>query len=70
MAREFSKYSFNYSSIFWFTLFTLTFLILGIINSSASTQVTLEWDSNSEPDLVSYKVFCREKCQNLNMLTG
>jgi PKD repeat protein len=64
MARKFFKYPFFYSNIFFFTFFAVAFLLLSSINSSASTQVSLEWSPNSETDLVGYRVFCREKSQS------
>ncbi len=64
MVAILSKYRFNYSFLFWFVLLTLTFLVFSIPNSSGSTQVTLEWSPNSEPDLSGYILFCREQGQN------
>ena len=64
MARKFFKYPFFYSNIFFFTFFAVAFLLLSSINSSAATQVSLEWSPNSETDLVGYRVFCREKSQS------
>jgi hypothetical protein len=58
-----SKYRFNYCFVFWFVLLTTALLIFSIPNSSGSTQVTLEWRPNSEPDLAGYKLFCREQGQ-------
>jgi PKD repeat protein len=64
MVRNLSKYRFNYSFLFWFILLTLNFLFFSILNSSAATQVSLEWAPNSEPDLAGYKIFCREQSQS------
>jgi len=67
MVRSIYKYRFNYSFIlFWFIFVTLFFLLIFTPNSSASTQVTLEWSPNSEPDLSGYRVFCREEGQSYN----
>jgi len=64
MVAILSKYRFNYSFLFWFVLLTLSLLVFSIPNSSGSTQVTLEWSPNSEPDLAGYTLFCREQGQN------
>ncbi len=64
MVAILSKYRFNYSFLLWFVLLTLSFLVFSIPNSSGSTQVTLEWSPNSEPDLAGYTLFCREQGQN------
>jgi hypothetical protein len=65
MVRGIHKYRFNYSFIlFWFIFFTLSFLFFFTPNSSASTQVTLEWSPNSEPDLAGYRVYSREEGQS------
>ena len=42
----------------------LSFLLICVPNSSASTQVILEWSPNSEPDLAGYRVFVREEGQS------
>ena len=63
MFRKFSKYPFNYSFLFYVILLTLNFLFFTIVNSSATTRVSLEWVPNSEPDLAGYRVFFREKGQ-------
>ena len=60
MVRKFSKNPFNYSFLFCFILLTLNLLFFSIVNSSATTQVSLEWVPNSEPNLAGYKIFCRE----------
>lgn len=64
MARKFSKYPLIFSFIFRYAFFTFTFLLLSIINSTAATQVSLEWSLNTEPDLAGYRVFCREQSQS------
>jgi PKD repeat protein len=64
MARKFRTYRFNFPFLFWHTFFTLIFLCLSTLNSSASTQVTLEWVPNSEPDLAGYRVFFSEQGQS------
>jgi PKD repeat protein len=64
MVAILSKYRFNYSFLFWFVLLTIALLVFSIPNSSGSTQVTLEWSPNSEPDLAGYKLFYREQGQN------
>jgi len=63
MVRNVSKYRFSHSFLFWFILLTLNFLFFFILNSSAATQVSLEWTPNSEPVLAGYRVFCREQGQ-------
>jgi len=64
MVAILSKYRFNYTFLLWFVLLTLSLLVFSIPNSSGSTQVTLEWSPNSEPDLAGYTLFCREQGQN------
>ena len=64
MVKILNKYQFNHSFLFWFILLTIIFLFFSILNSSAATQVSLEWDSNNEPDLAGYKIFCREISQS------
>ena len=64
MVRNLSKYRFNYSFLFWFILLTLNFLLFSVLNSSAATQVSLQWDPNSEPDLAGYRIFSREQSQS------
>jgi PKD repeat protein len=64
MVAILSKYRFNYSFLFCFVFLTLALLVFSIPNSSGSTQVTLEWSPNSEPDLAGYTLFCREQGQN------
>ena len=63
MVAILSKYRFHYSLFFWSVLFTAALLVFSIPNSSGSTQVTLEWSPNSEPDLAGYTLFCREQGQ-------
>jgi len=65
VVRSIHKYRFNYSFIlFWFIFVTLFFLLIFSPNSSASTQVTLEWSPNSETDLAGYRVYSREEGQS------
>jgi PKD repeat protein len=64
MSRKFSKYPIFISYIFFYTFILFTFLFLSIINSSAATQVAMEWTPNTEPDLAGYRVFCREQSQS------
>lgn len=66
MVAILSKYRFNYSFLFCFFLLTIALFVFFIPNSSGSTQVTLEWSPNSEPDLAGYLIFCREQGQNYN----
>lgn len=47
--------------LFWLIIIVLSVLFLYISNSTATTQVTLEWSQNSEPDLAGYRVFYREE---------
>lgn len=64
MVRNLSKYPFSHSFLFWFILLTLNFLFFFILSASAATQVSLEWDANSETDLAGYKIFVREQSQS------
>jgi PKD repeat protein len=64
MVAILSKHRFNYSFLFWFFLLTTALFVFSIPNSSGSTQVTLEWSPNTEPDLAGYTLFCREQGQN------
>ena len=64
MVAILSKYRFNYSFLFWFVLLTIALFVFSIPNSSGSTQVTLEWSPNTEPDLAGYTLFCCEQGQN------
>jgi hypothetical protein len=66
MVNNLNKHRFNYSFLFCFILLTLTFLFFIIPNASAATQVSFEWDPNSEPDLAGYRVYCREEGQLYN----
>ena len=59
----FKTYRFNYIFIPCFVLFIFSFMFFFIPNTSAATQVTLEWSPNSEPDLAGYTVFAREDGQ-------
>jgi PKD repeat protein len=64
MVAILSKHRFNYSFLFWFVFLTIALFVFSIPNSLGSTQVTLEWSPNSEPDLAGYTLFCREQGQN------
>ena len=64
MVRNLNQYRFNYFFLFCLIFLTFTFLPFFALNSSAATQVTLEWDPNSEPDLAGYRIFCREQSQS------
>ena len=64
MIENSSKYRLNFSFIFWFLLLTLNLLFFFVLDASAATQVSFEWDPNSEPDLAGYRVFCREESQS------
>ena len=61
-----SKYRFNFSFLFWFLFLTLNFLFFFVLDASAATQVSFEWDPNSEPDLAGYRVYCCEEGQLYN----
>jgi len=63
MVRNLNQYRFNYFFLFLLILLTFTFLPFFTINSSAATQFSFEWDSNIEPDLAGYRIFCREQSQ-------
>ena len=41
-------------------------LFFCFVTSSHAVDVTFQWDQNSEPDSVSYRVFCREEGQSYN----
>jgi PKD repeat protein len=64
MIRILSKDRFNVVFLFWFIFFTLSFLFFLVHNSSAVTQVSLQWDPNSEPDVAGYRIFIREQSQS------
>ncbi|MBW2491845.1 MAG: PKD domain-containing protein [Deltaproteobacteria bacterium] len=64
MFKNLRTYQFNHSFLFYFILLTLNFLFFFTLNSSAATQISLEWSPNNEPDLVGYKIFCREQSQS------
>jgi ribosomal silencing factor RsfS len=66
MVRNLNKYRFKTSFLYWFIFLTLNFLFIFLFDSLAATQVSLEWDPNSEPDLAGYRVFCREQDQSFN----
>jgi len=61
MFRKQSHNRFKHSSKLWFILFTLSVIFFSVVHSFASTQVSLEWNPNSEPDLAGYRVFSREE---------
>jgi PKD repeat protein len=63
MSRKCNKYPIVISYILFYAFISFTFLFLSIINSSAATQVAMEWTPNTEPDLAGYRVFCREQSQ-------
>jgi PKD repeat protein len=64
MVRNLSKARFNVVFLFWFFLFTLSSLFFFVHNSSAVTQVSLQWDPNTEADLAGYRIFSREQSQS------
>jgi len=64
MFRKLSDKRSKFALILWFITFTLSFMFLSVVHSSASTQVTLEWSPNSEPDLAGYRVYYREEGQS------
>lgn len=64
MVRNLNQYRFNYFFLFCLIFLTFTFLPFFALNSSAASQVTLEWDSNSETDLAGYRIFSREQSQS------
>jgi hypothetical protein len=71
MARKFRTYLFNYSLVFCLVFVSIVFLSFDVDRTFAeipagSTQVTLEWSPNDEPDLAGYRVFFREEGQSYN----
>jgi len=64
MVRILSKDRFSYVLLFWFIFFTISFLFFFVFNSSAATQVSLQWDPNTEADLAGYRIFSREQSQS------
>jgi PKD repeat protein len=60
----FKTYRFNYIFILCFVLFIFSFMFFFTPDTSAATQVTLEWIPNTEPDLAGYKIFAREEGQS------
>jgi len=51
----------KHSSKLWFIFLTISLIFLSVVHSFASTQVSLEWSPNKEPNLAGYRVFCREE---------
>jgi PKD repeat protein len=64
MATKIGKHPFFFSSLLWHIFFTFAFLFLTILNSSAATQISLEWGLNTDPDLAGYRIFVREQSQS------
>ena len=64
MVRNSSSYRLNFSFLFWLIFLTLNLLFFFNFDASGATRVSLEWVPNSEPDLVGYRVFCREQGQS------
>ena len=64
MIRNLSKNRFNVVPLFSFIFFALSFLFFFVHNSSAVTQVSLQWDPNTEADLAGYRIFSREQSQS------
>lgn len=52
--------------LFWISLMVLITPFVCVHNSSATTQVTLEWTANTESNLAGYKVFVREDGETYN----
>lgn len=52
---------FKYSNILCLFLIIPCFILISFIQSFASTQVSLEWNPNSETDLAGYRVFSHEE---------
>jgi hypothetical protein len=61
MFRKFIQKIFNHHLIFGGVFFILGSIFFPNYLSFASSQVSLEWSPNSEPDLAGYKAFCREE---------
>jgi hypothetical protein len=64
MFRKLIKDRFAVVCLFSFIFFTLSFLFFFVHNSSAATQVSLQWDPNNEPDLAGYRIYSREQGQS------
>ena len=52
---------FKFSNILCFFLIIPCFIFISLVQSFASTQVSLEWNPNRESDLAGYRVFSHEK---------
>jgi hypothetical protein len=61
MFKKQSNSQFKHSNKLWFILLSVCFIFCSVVHSFASTQVSLEWRANSEPDLAGYRVFCHEE---------
>jgi len=59
--RKQSNIQFKHSSKLWFVLIIPCFIFISFTHSFASTQVSLEWNPYSEPNLAGYRVFLREE---------
>ena len=55
---------FKFSNILCFFLIIPCFIFISFIQSFASTQVSLEWNPNSETDLSGYRAFSREESKS------
>jgi K319L-like, PKD domain len=61
MFREQSSIQSQHSNKLWYIFIIPCFIFISFIHSFASTQVSLEWNPNSEPNLAGYRVFCHEE---------
>jgi PKD repeat protein len=64
MVRDVGSNRFNACFLFRFVLVTVIFQFFFLFNALAATQVTLEWNPNSDSDLAGYRIFCREQSQS------
>ncbi len=64
MIRNLGKDRFNVVFLFWFFFFTLIPLFIFAHNASAVTQVSLQWDPNTEADVAGYRIYSREQSQS------